>query len=172
MLVLMRRIAIEVQNRRASGVEPGPRAWEFDSPQPLFTDLRCDVLRARRTVLGLSAVVLAAGVAIGAVVVARRARAPSAASSSSPCDRYRPVNNRVGWACFPNGAPVDVVTEQSFIVTVLHRPSPVLVIDTEPLDPTVPIADPKRPPVRICVLSGGYTGFISPAALHEAPCRE
>ena len=125
----------------------------------------------RRTALGLSGVALAAVVAIGAVVVARRARVSSAVSSSSPCDRYRPANNRVGWACFPNGAPVDVVTEQSLIVTVLHRPTPVLVIDTEPLDPTAPIADPKRPPVRICVLAGGYTGFISSAALHEAPCR-
>jgi hypothetical protein len=120
----------------------------------------------------LSGVALAAVVALGAVVVARRARAPAAASSSSsPCDRYRPANNRVGWACFPTGAPVDVVTEQSLIVTVLHQPTPVLVIDTEPLDPTVPIADAKRPPVRICVLAGGYTGFISPAALHDAPCR-
>ncbi len=123
----------------------------------------------RRTALGLSGVALAAGVAIGAVVVARRA--PSAVSSSSPCDRYRPTNNRVGWACFANGAPVDVVTEQSLIVTVLHRPTPVLVIATEPLDPTAPIADPRRPPVRICVLAGGYTGFISSAALHEGPCQ-
>lgn len=113
---------------------------------------------------------LAAVVAIGAVV-ARRARVSSAVSSSSPCDLYRRADNRVGWACFPNGAPVDVVTEQSLIVTVLHQPTPVLVIDTEPLDPTLPIADPKRPPVRICVLAGGYTGFISPAALHQAPCR-
>jgi hypothetical protein len=125
----------------------------------------------RRSALGLSGVALAAVAAIGAVFVARRDRAPSAVSSRSLCDRYRPANNRVGWACFPTGAPVDVVTEQSLIVTVLHRPTPVLVIDTEPLDPTVPIADPKSPPVRICVLADGYTGFISSRALHEAPCR-
>ena len=125
----------------------------------------------RRAALGLSGVALAAVAAIGAGVVARRSRAPFAVSRSSPCDRYRPANNRVGWACLPNGAPVDVVTEQSLIVTVLHLPTPVLAIDTEPLDPTVPIADPKRPPVRICVLADGYTGFISSAALHEAPCR-
>jgi hypothetical protein len=116
-------------------------------------------------------VALAAVVAIGALFAARRARTPSAVSKSSPCDRYRPANSRVAWACFPNGAPVDVVTEQSLIVTVLHRPTPVLVIDTEPLDPTVPIVDPKSPPVRICVLAGGYMGFISSRALHEAPCR-
>ena len=114
---------------------------------------------------------VAALVALGGVVVARRARAPATVSSSSPCDRYRPANNRVGWACFPNRAPVDVVTEQSLIVTVLHQPTPVLVIHTEPLDPSIPIADPERPPVRICVLAGGYTGFISSAALHDAPCR-
>jgi hypothetical protein len=109
-------------------------------------------------------------VTVGAFFVARRAWAPSPLSTRSPCDRYRPANNRVGWACFPNGAPVDVVTEQSMIVTVLHRPTPVLVIDTEPLDAAVPIADPKSPPLRICVLAGGYTGFISSRALHEAPC--
>lgn len=126
----------------------------------------------RRRALGLSGVALAAVVAIGAVFVARRVRTPSPVSSSSPCDRYRPANNRVGWACFPSGAPVDVVTEQSLIVTVLHRPTPVRVIDTEPMDPTVPIADPKSPPVRVCVLAGGYTGFISSRALHEAPCRK
>jgi hypothetical protein len=124
----------------------------------------------------LSGVALTLLVAIGAVVVARRARAPSPVSSGSRCDRHRPANHRVAWACFSNGAPVDVVTEQSLIVTVLHQPTPVLVIDTEPLDPTVPIADPKRPPVRVCVLADGYTGFIytgfiSSAALHEAPCR-
>jgi hypothetical protein len=99
--------------------------------------------------------------------------APGPAPAAGPCDRYRGATTKVRWACVPNGAPIDVVTEQSMIVTVLHLPVRVLVLDTEPLDPTVPIANPKNPPIRICVLDqpgAGFSGFVSSSALHEQPC--
>jgi hypothetical protein len=101
------------------------------------------------------------------------APAPSAASPR-PCERYRAGNSQVRWVCLPGGAPVDVVTEQSMIVTVLHRPVRALLVETEPLDPAIPIADPKNPPVHVCVLDqpgAGFSGFVSAKAVHEASCR-
>jgi hypothetical protein len=131
---------------------------------------------ARVVAIAVAALVLASAAALA--LRARRqggaSSAPAPAPAAGPCDRYRGANTKVRWACFSNGAPIDVVTEQSMIVTVLHLPVRVLVLDTEPLDPTVPIANPKNPPARICVLDqpgAGFSGFVSSSALHERPCR-
>jgi hypothetical protein len=135
---------------------------------------------ARMVAIAVAALVLAFAVARALRARRQGGASPGPASSApapaaGPCDRYRGGNTKVRWACFSNGAPIDVVTEQSMIVTVLHLPVRVLVLDSEPLDPTVPIANPKNPPIRICVLDqpgAGFSGFVSSFALHEQPCRK
>ena len=111
---------------------------------------------------------------ISAPVATSASQATALPAAAAPCARYRPSNTRVRWACLANGAPVDLVTIQSMLVTVLPSPVRVLLLDSEPLDPSIPVVDRKKPPVHVCVLDqpgAGFNGFVAFDALHDERCR-
>jgi hypothetical protein len=63
------------------------------------------------------------------------------------------------------------VTDKSMLVTVLHKPTRVLLIDATGELEGVTAA---KPPHAVCVLEGsgaGLTGYVAFSALHADRCR-
>lgn len=99
---------------------------------------------------------------------------PAASERPSPCARYGPRSEPVRWSCHDNGAPVDVVTSRSIIVTVLHRPTRVVPVPPAVLGSFEGDVDHDNPPRSVCILEGpskGLAGFVASSALHDHRCE-